>query len=184
MERLARDYSYTSPTKRSPLYFSPTSTFPFVYRPGFTPYWHSSSLPVFFLPSPSRGSNKSRPSGTFIIRGEKVGEDTKAARNRREPSSSSSSSVKSSRGAANGLVLETSRAGWGYGLPRQRLSGTRRKGGIFRPWTMDQIRLGCFNAETDDGILSKTNRGSMSLGSNRDKWILALYIGSHLKIRS
>lgn len=80
-------------------------------------------FPSSCVPCSSQESNKSRPSGTFIIR-----EDTKAARNGREPSSSSS--VKTSRGVANGLVLETSSR---IPLPRQRLSGTRGKGGIFRP---------------------------------------------------
>lgn len=166
----ARDYS--NPSERYPLLFF-TNFDVRVCLSGFVPYWHSIPFPSSCVPCSSQESNKSRPSGTFIIR-----EDTKAARNGRE--ASSSSSVKTSRGVANGLVLETSSR---IPLPRQRLSGTRGKGGIFRPWTMDQ------SLKAEPAVLTRpiTEFSRVRrLIDDRDEWILVLhiYIGikSYLKM--
>lgn len=107
--------------KVSPFYFSPTWTFPFVYRAGFRSLLTflpplRPCLPAF--PSPSLGGAiRVGRAGHLLYARRKGGRRYKGGA-KQEGISSSSSSVKTSRGVANGLVLETSRAGFRIPLPR------------------------------------------------------------------
>lgn len=113
------DYSY--PIERyPPSIFHQLGRSRLSIGPGFVPYWHSSprSVPVFlrFL-LPLGGAIRVGRAGHLLYARRKGGRRYKGGA-KQEGTSSSSSSVKTSRGVANGLVLETSRAGFRIPLPR------------------------------------------------------------------